>query len=57
MRKKQKPKADRRSARIQIRLTEKEKCEIEKAARRDNDEVSSWIRRVGLRTARVTCDK
>jgi uncharacterized protein (DUF1778 family) len=47
-----KPKDDRRVARIQIRLTDHEKREIEAAARRDSDEVSSWIRRVGLREAR-----
>ena len=47
-----KPQAERRGTALKIRLTDGEKRRIEAAARREHDDVSSWLRRVAMRAAR-----
>ncbi len=49
--KRRKPKAQRKEATIQIRLTDEQKRTLVQAANRAGLDVSSWLRTLGLQAA------
>lgn len=48
-----KRRADRRVAKIEVRVTDDEKDEIERAALGDMMPASSWLRRLGIERSRA----